>query len=89
MSTTPSEVSISDTLDAFINFNSSMLDRFIGLLEKIETDLIANPPEQLQGEVEEILRTILQSADKAIETLISFQEYLQTRFVESYFPAQD
>ncbi|MBB3060135.1 MULTISPECIES: hypothetical protein [Microbulbifer] len=89
MSTTPSEVSVSDTIDALINFNSSMLDRFVSLMEKIENDLITAGSGQLQGEVEELLRSILQTADKAIETLLSFQENLQTRFIESYFPAQD
>jgi hypothetical protein len=43
----------------------------------------------LQGEIEELLRLILASTDKSIETLLSLQQQLQTRIIESYFPAQD
>jgi hypothetical protein len=66
-----------------------MLNRFIDLLAKIEADLIGLTNNQLQGEIEELLRLILASTDKSIETLLSLQQQLQTRIIESYFPAQD
>jgi hypothetical protein len=74
---------------ALINFNATMLNRFIDLLAKIEADLIGLTNNQLQGEIEELLRLILASTDKSIETLLSLQQQLQTRIIESYFPAQD
>jgi hypothetical protein len=83
------QVSVNEMIHALINFNSTMLNSFIDLLEKIETDLIALGSNQLQGEIEELLRLILASTDKSIETLLSLQQQLQTRIIESYFPAQD
>jgi len=83
------QVSVNEMIHALINFNSTMLNSFIDLLEKIETDLIGLSNNQLQGEIEELLRLILATTDKSIETLLSLQQQLQTRIIESYFPAQD
>jgi hypothetical protein len=88
-SATASQVSVSEMIGALINFNSTMLNRFIELLEKIEADLIGLGNAQLQGETEELLRMILESVNKSIDTLLSLQQQLQTRIIESYFPAQD
>ena len=85
----PGEVSVSDIIQALINFNSTMLSRFIGLLEKIEADLLSAGNSRLQGEAEELLRMILDTASKSIDSLLALQQQLQTRIIESYFPAQD
>ena len=83
------QVSVNEMIHALINFNSTMLNSFIDLLAKIEADLISVGNAQLQGETEELLRLILESVNKAIETLLSLHQQLQTRIIESYFPAQD
>jgi hypothetical protein len=88
-SETSVQVSVNEMILALINFNTTMLNRFIDLLAKIEADLIGLTNNQLQGEIEELLRLILASTDKSIETLLSLQQQLQTRIIESYFPAQD
>jgi hypothetical protein len=88
-SETSVQVSVNEMILALINFNATMLNRFIDLLAKIEADLIGLTNNQLQGEIEELLRLILASTDKSIETLLSLQQQLQTRIIESYFPAQD
>lgn len=87
---TPSEnLSVEEVTNTFINTNAAMLNSFVSLVNKVESDLMSISNESLQGETEEILREILQMSGNAIEKIISLQELLQVRFVESYFPAQD
>jgi hypothetical protein len=86
---TPEQIQINEIIQALIDFNTTMLERFISLLEQIESDLTTTENVQLQGEIEELLRLIMQSADKAITTLLAFQQELQASIIESYFPAQD
>lgn len=89
MATTNDQVSVEGITKTLIGTNATMLDSFVSLLNKVESDLMAVSERNLQGETEEILREILQMAGNAIEQVIVIQEQLQTRFVESYFPAQD
>ena len=87
---TPSEnLSVEEVTNAFINTNAAMLNSFVSLVNKVESDLMSISNESLQGETEEILREILQMSGNAVGQIISLQELLQIRFVESYFPAQD
>jgi len=89
MATNASDVSISELISTLIDFNRSILNRVIGLLEKLEADLMGSDSARLQGETEELLRLILDVCGKAVDTLLAMQQTLQTRIVESYFPAQD
>lgn len=82
------QVPVDEIIIKLIEFNQSNLDRFVILLERIESHLIEGSP-NLQGEVEELLRLIIQIAQNAIEAILSLQEQLQTAIIESYFPAQD
>ncbi|WP_027331099.1 hypothetical protein [Marinimicrobium agarilyticum] len=82
-------VSLPDIIDTLIDFNQTTIDRLVGLMESIKTDITNSPSGSLQGEAEEILRTILDGVIKTIESIMSIQEELQTRIVESFFPAQD
>lgn len=84
-----SSENLSDVTNTFINTNAAMLDSFVSLVNKVESDLMSISNGSLQGETEEILREILQMSGNAIGQIISLQELLQVRFVESYFPAQD
>jgi len=86
---TPDQILINEIIQALIDFNTTMLERFISLLEQIESDLTTTENVQLQGEIEELLRLILQISDKAIGTLLTFQQELQVNIIESFFPAQD
>jgi hypothetical protein len=86
---TPEQIQINEIIQALIDFNTTMLERFISLLEQIESDLTTTENVQLQGEIEELLRVIIQICDKAITTLLAFQQELQASIIESYFPAQD
>jgi hypothetical protein len=86
---TPEQIQINEIIQALIDFNTTMLERFISLLEQIESDLTTTENVQLQGEIEELLRIILQISDKAIGTLLTFQQELQVNIIESFFPAQD
>ena len=86
---TPDQIMINEIIQALIDFNTTMLERFISLLEQIESDLTTTENVQLQGEIEELLRIILQISDKAIGTLLTFQQELQVNIIESFFPAQD
>jgi hypothetical protein len=86
---TPEQILINEIIQALIDFNTTMLERFISLLEQIESDLTTTENVQLQGEIEELLRIILQISDKAIGTLLTFQQELQVNIIESFFPAQD
>lgn len=84
------DIAIGDVINQLIDVNTGLPDRLIGMEQKLEGDLFANAGSgALQGETEELLRMILESADKALETMLSLQEQLQTRIIESYFPAQD
>ncbi len=86
---TNDQVSISAIIDTLIDFNQTTIDRLVSLMESIKSDVTGAAPDALQGESEEILRIILEGVAKTIETVMSLQEELQTRIVESYFPAQD
>lgn len=81
--------SVQALIQSLIDFNSSTLNRGFQLMEKIEADLSDAAGGQLQGETEELLRMILETAGKSIETLLAMQEELQKEVIESYFPAQD
>jgi hypothetical protein len=83
------QIPINDIIQDLIDFNTTMIERFVSLLEQIESDLTTTGNVQLQGEIEELLRVIMQTADKAIGTLLTFQQELQASIIESYFPAQD
>lgn len=89
MPTSSENLSVEDVTNTFINTNAAMLDSFVSLVNKVESDLMSISNDSLQGETEEILREILQMSGNAIGQIISLQELLQVRFVESYFPAQD
>lgn len=89
MATSSENLSVEDVTNTFINTNAAMLDSFVSLVNKVESDLMSISNESLQGETEEILREILQMSNDAIKQIIPLQEMLQVRFVESYFPAQD
>lgn len=82
------QVPVDEIIIRLIEFNQSNLDRFVSLLERIESHLIEGDP-NLQGQVEEILRQIIQIAQDSIEAILSLQEQLQTAIIESFFPAQD
>lgn len=86
---TPEQIPLNEIIQALIGFTTSMLDRFTSLLEKLETDLTTMDSIQLQGEMEELLRMIIQTSDKAIAKLLELQQELQASFIESYFLAQD
>lgn len=83
------EVSVQEIIDSVLAFNGSALDQLIALMDKLETDLMSAEAGSLQGEIEELLRTILDSIIKTIEAVLAMQEAFQTRLVESYLPAQD
>lgn len=86
---TTEPVSVSGIIDTLIDFNQTSIDRLLGLMESLKSEVIGSGPDALQGESEELLRTILDGVIKTIETIMSLQEELQTRIVESFFPAQD
>lgn len=86
---THEQVSVSGLIDTLIDFNQTTIDRLIGLMESIKSDVAGTASDFLQGEGEELLRIILDGVIKTIETIMSIQEELQTRIVESFFPAQD
>lgn len=81
-------VPIEELIQSLINLNQSLLERFIDLLRQLQTHLTEGSPE-LQGQVEELLRLIIQIVQKSIESILKLQEQLQQSIVESFFPAQD
>lgn len=89
MPTTNDPVSVEEITKTLVGTNATMVDSFVTLLSKTESDLMTASNGSLQGEAEELLREIIQLSGKAIEQILSLQEELQTRFVESYFTDQD
>lgn len=84
----PTNSQVQQLIQALLDVHASLINRFAALLEKIESDLTEIDPSQLQGEIEELLRSIIQAAEKSIEKLLTLLEQLQTRIIESFFPAQ-
>jgi hypothetical protein len=85
----PPEVSVSELIKDLLEVNTTNLTRFTNLLEKLEGDLLAVASSAIQGEIEELLRIILTICNNSIVTLLALQQTLQTRIIESFFPAQD
>lgn len=75
-------------IQSLIDVKRTLIERFITLLEAVETHLAAPDRPSLQGETEEILRLIIQGAQKSIEALIAQLETLQTEIIDSFFPTQ-
>jgi hypothetical protein len=74
---------------AMLEANVNLITQFLGFLEKVEGDLVSAAPGSLQGETEELLRILIQGAQKSIEALLAMHQSLQTEIIESFFPAQD
>lgn len=86
----PSEqISLDELVGKLIEYNKSLLDRMVLLMKKVKNDIINTSDAGLQGEAEELLRTILDGIVNTIESLLAIQEQLQASSVESFFPAQD
>ncbi|BES69074.1 hypothetical protein RE428_00920 [Marinobacter nanhaiticus D15-8W] len=83
------EISLEQLIESLIGFNKSTLKTLIALMEKLESDLVTLDSGSLQGEAEELLRTILDGITKTMESVLAIQQELQTRIIESFFPAQD
>jgi hypothetical protein len=83
------DLSLTKLIDKLLAFNTDTLGVFTSLLQKMEGDLLTTTPAQLQGEGEEILRVILDATDKSMTTVLALQQNLQTKIIESFFPAQD
>lgn len=83
------DISLEQLIESLINLNKSTLNKLIALVEKLESDLMNLEGGSLQGEMEELLRMILDGITKTMESVLSIQEELQTRIIESFFPAQD
>lgn len=71
-----------------IDAHESLIQRWITVIEAIEGHLAAPDPPPLQGETEELLRLIIQIAQKSIEALNALLAALQTAIIQSFFPAQ-
>ena len=83
------EINLDELINTLIDVNKSMLDRFVGLVEKLQSNLFdATTAGQLQGETEELLRTILATSSNSIGSVLTLQQQLQLNIVESFFPVQ-
>ena len=86
----PQQVPVEVFVEALLDLNRTLLDRFVILLESLEANLTGEAsPDQLQGEIEELLRLIISAVEKAIDRLLALQHELQSSIIESFFPAQD
>lgn len=83
------QVPVEEIIQQLISVNSGLIKKFESFLEELEKDLTDASQGELQGEIEELLRLMIQTVQKTIEKLLALQEQLQTAIIESFFPAQD